>query len=140
MRDRNSYPWHDHYFRPPAFPDLIVYQFHVGRFSAGGDRRPHRVAKFLDVLDRVEYFADLGVTALQPLPVVEFQGEWSLATTAPTCSPRRWIIASARRVLRVVQGDDGGVIEVDDDAVRERPRSGVVSGAVVGVVTGWSSG
>jgi hypothetical protein len=42
--------------------------------------------------------------------------------------------------LRVVEGDDDGVIGVDDDAVRERPRSGVVSGAVVGVVTGWSSG
>ncbi len=32
------------------------------------------------------------------------------------------------------------VVEGDDDAVRERPRSGVVGGAVVGVVTGWSSG
>jgi 1,4-alpha-glucan branching enzyme len=47
---------------------LIVYQFHVGRFYArddeGHDRRPYRVAKFLDALDRVEYLADLGITAL----------------------------------------------------------------------------
>ena len=35
-------------------------------------------AKFLDALDRIEYLADLGVNALQPLPLVEFQGEWSL--------------------------------------------------------------
>ncbi len=82
VRDPGSYPWHDGGFRPPAFNDLIVYQFHVGTFYArddqGRDRRPHRVAKFLDALDRVEYLADLGVNALQPLPLVEFQGEWSL--------------------------------------------------------------
>ncbi|WP_258868483.1 alpha amylase C-terminal domain-containing protein [Arthrobacter sp. RT-1] len=62
--------------------DLIVYQFHVGVFSAldqaGRDIRPYRVAKFLDALERIEYLADLGVTAIQPLPLVEFQGEWSL--------------------------------------------------------------
>ena len=59
-----------------------MYQFHVGVFYArdnqGRDQRPGRPAKFLDVLDRVEYLADLGVNALQPLPVVEFPGEWSL--------------------------------------------------------------
>ena len=82
VRDPDAYPWHDQGFEPPAFNDLIVYQFHVGRFYAiddqGRDRRPNRVAKFLDTLDRIEYLADLGVNALQPLPVVEFQGEWSL--------------------------------------------------------------
>jgi 1,4-alpha-glucan branching enzyme len=82
VRDLSSYPWHDAGYQPPAFHNLIVYQFHVGRFYArdgqGRDMRPYRVAKFLDALDRVEYLADLGVTAVQPLPLVEFQGEWSL--------------------------------------------------------------
>jgi 1,4-alpha-glucan branching enzyme len=81
VRDPDSYPWHDQDWRPPAFNELIVYQFHVGVFYArdegGHDRRRNR-AKFLDVLGRIEYLADLGVTALQPLPLVEFQGEWSL--------------------------------------------------------------
>ena len=36
------------------------------------------MAKLLDAVDRVEYLVDLGVTAIQPLPLVEFQGEWSL--------------------------------------------------------------
>lgn len=77
VRARNSYPWHDERFASPAFNDLIVYQFHVGVFSAfdvaGRDRRPGRVAKFLDALERVEYLADLGVNAIQPLPFVEFR-------------------------------------------------------------------
>jgi 1,4-alpha-glucan branching enzyme len=82
VREGDSYPWHDGDFRPPAFNDLIVYQLHVGVFYArdrhGHDIRPHRVAKLLDVLNRVEYLADLGVNAIQPLPLVEFHGEWSL--------------------------------------------------------------
>jgi 1,4-alpha-glucan branching enzyme len=82
VRDPGSYPWHDQNFQAPAFNDLIVYQFHVGVFYArdgeGRDIRSHRVSKFLDVLDRIEYLADLGVNAVQPLPLVEFQGPWSL--------------------------------------------------------------
>ncbi|MEA2231630.1 MAG: 1,4-alpha-glucan branching enzyme [Solirubrobacteraceae bacterium] len=82
VRDPASYPWHDEDFRPPAPSDLVVYQLHVGRFFARGehgeDRRPYRVAKFLDALERIEYLSDLGVNAVQPLPVVEFAGEWSL--------------------------------------------------------------
>jgi 1,4-alpha-glucan branching enzyme len=80
--DTDDYPWHDEGWMPPAFADLIVYQFHVGVFSAvdaaGRDFRPHRTAKLLDAVQRVPYLARLGVTAVQPLPVVEFQGEWSL--------------------------------------------------------------
>jgi 1,4-alpha-glucan branching enzyme len=80
--DDSAYPWHDQDWSPPAFADLIVYQFHVGVFSAtdaqGHDRRAHRTAKLLDAAQRVPYLAALGVTAVQPLPVNEFQGEWSL--------------------------------------------------------------
>ena len=82
VRNPASYPWHDGGFARPKFNDLVVYQFHVGVFYArddqGHDLRSYRSAKFLDVLDRVEYLADLGVNAVQPLPVVEFSGEWSL--------------------------------------------------------------
>lgn len=82
VRDPNDYVWHDARYRPPAFSDLIVYQFHIGVFyakdDAGKDIRPHRVCKILDVVDRIEYFADLGVNAVMPLPFQEYQGENSL--------------------------------------------------------------
>jgi hypothetical protein len=38
-------------------------------------------------------------------------------------------------VLRVTQDDDDGVIGVDDDPMLRTAPRGVVSGAVVGVVT-----
>jgi 1,4-alpha-glucan branching enzyme len=82
VRARHSYAWRDAGYRPPAFHELVVYQLHVGVFSArdanGHDIRHRRVAKLLDVLDRIDYLVDLGVNAVQPLPLVEFHGEWSL--------------------------------------------------------------
>jgi 1,4-alpha-glucan branching enzyme len=82
VSDPSSYPWHDVGFHAPAFEDLIIYQFHVGTYYAvdqfGNDRRAGRVAKFLDVLGRVEYLAALGVTAVQMLPIAEFETKFSL--------------------------------------------------------------
>ena len=82
VRNPGTFPWRDQDYRPPAFNDLIIYQFHIGVFFAqddqGRDIRPGRVSKYLDVVDRIKYLADLGVNAIMPLPFVEFQGENSL--------------------------------------------------------------
>ncbi|KPJ95850.1 MAG: 1,4-alpha-glucan branching protein [Gammaproteobacteria bacterium SG8_11] len=82
VRDPNSYPWHDQYYRTPPFNDLIIYQFHIGRFYAvdenGADQRQHRVGNFLDILDQIPHLVELGVNAIEPLPIVEFQGPYSL--------------------------------------------------------------
>ena len=71
-----TFPWQDWSWRTPDFRDLIVYQFHVGTLF--GPNRESRVAKFLDVLDRLEYLADLGVNAIEPLPIVEYSTPRSL--------------------------------------------------------------
>lgn len=82
VRDPGDYPWHDAGFRPPAFSELIVYQFHIGVFFAedpgGEDIRRGRVCKILDAAGRIEYWADLGINAVMPLPFQEYQGENSM--------------------------------------------------------------
>lgn len=82
VRDPNEYQWHDKWYLTPKFNDLIIYQFHIGVFyakdDAGQDIRPNRVCKILDVVDRIEYWKDLGVNAVMPLPFQEYQGENSL--------------------------------------------------------------
>ena len=82
VRDPDSYPWHDHEYHTPAFNDLIIYQFHVGRFYAvnanNQDARQQREGKFLDILERIPYLVQLGINAIEPLPIVEFQGPYSL--------------------------------------------------------------
>ncbi len=78
----NTYPWHDQNYQPSHQAELIIYQLHIGVFyardAAGNDLRSQRVSKYLDVADRIPYLADLGVTAIMPLPFAEFPGENSL--------------------------------------------------------------
>jgi 1,4-alpha-glucan branching enzyme len=78
----STFPWHDQTFRPPRFNDLMIYQFHVGVYyatnSAGTDERTTRGGRFLDLLFRLEYLADLGINAIEPLPIDEFPSEMSL--------------------------------------------------------------
>jgi 1,4-alpha-glucan branching enzyme len=69
------FPWHETGFRTPAFNDLILYQLHVGAFHT--PRFP-KTGTFLDVVDKIPYLADLGVTAVQLLPIQEFPGDFSL--------------------------------------------------------------
>lgn len=82
VREPSSFVWRDASFRPPPFEDLLIYQFHFGVFYAkdtrGNDIRRGRVCKFLDVVDRIEYWADLGVNAILPLPFQEYQTANSL--------------------------------------------------------------
>ena len=75
ISDPNRFPWHDQGYRPPAFQDFIVYQFHVGTFSVATD---NFAGKFLDVIEKLPYLQALGVNAIQPLPIVEFPTEFSL--------------------------------------------------------------
>jgi 1,4-alpha-glucan branching enzyme len=72
LRAADTYPWHDQGWRAPSFHDLIIYQLHVGTFW--GPRLHERVATFLDVIDRLDYLVDLGINAIQPLPIGEFAG------------------------------------------------------------------
>jgi 1,4-alpha-glucan branching enzyme len=71
-----SFPWHDTGFRAPAFNDLVIYQLHVGAFYT--PRFPLHAGSFLDVVDKIPYLADLGINAVQLLPIQEFPGDFSL--------------------------------------------------------------
>ena len=51
---------------PPALRDLVVYELHVGTFSAEGT--------FDGVIPRLGALAELGVTAIEAMPIAEFPG------------------------------------------------------------------
>lgn len=81
VRDPARYPWRAQEWRTPAFKDLVIYQLHVGVFWAmdaqGHDRR-QKYGRFLDVAGKIPYLRDLGVNAVQLLPVQEYSGDFSL--------------------------------------------------------------
>jgi 1,4-alpha-glucan branching enzyme len=76
VRDPRRYPWHDAAYRTPHFHNLVLYQLHIGAFWS--PQSGQQSGKFLDVINRLPYLSDLGITAIQLLPIVEFQTAFSL--------------------------------------------------------------
>jgi 1,4-alpha-glucan branching enzyme len=68
IRDSAVYPWHDASFRTPDYSDMIVYQAHIGVYTAAYTRK---TTTFLDLVEKIPYLATLGINVLQPLPVDE---------------------------------------------------------------------
>lgn len=82
VREAAGYAWRSEPFHPPAFRDLQLYQLHIGTYhavdAAGRDVRDARTGTFLDLLFRIEYLRDLGINAIQPLPIQEYPSEFSM--------------------------------------------------------------
>jgi 1,4-alpha-glucan branching enzyme len=82
VRDPESYPWHDQGWRTPPFSDFIIYQLHIGTWwaqdDAGNDVRTTRGGTFLDAAMKLDHLRGLGVSAVQLLPVQEFETAFSL--------------------------------------------------------------
>jgi 1,4-alpha-glucan branching enzyme len=81
-RDPALYPWHDQGWQTPRYNDLIIYQLHIGTWWAqddsGNDARATRGGTFLDAITKLDYLRSLGVTAVQFLPVQEFETAFGL--------------------------------------------------------------
>ena len=72
-----TYHW-KHDDKPlPTNEQLIIYELHVGDFSGGlGDKGSPRVkGHFKGVLEKLDYLVDLGINALELMPVKEFPGK-----------------------------------------------------------------
>ncbi len=64
--DHDSYRWSDADWAGHDPRDGIIYELHVGTFSPRGD--------FDGVVERLDHLVDLGITAVELLPVAEFSG------------------------------------------------------------------
>jgi 1,4-alpha-glucan branching enzyme len=72
----SDFPWHDCGYVTPMFQDFVIYQLHVGTFFTPS--LPAKGGTFLDVARKIPYLVELGVTAIQLMPIQEFQTEFSL--------------------------------------------------------------
>src|SRR6266550_4498240 len=64
--DPLAYDWHDVNWRGRLWHEAVLYELHVGAFTAAGT--------FDGVADRLDYLADLGVTAIELMPIADFPG------------------------------------------------------------------
>jgi len=62
-----AYDWRDRSWRRPSPSELIIYEVHIGAFTAEGT--------FRSAIDRLTHVAALGVTAIELMPLADFPGE-----------------------------------------------------------------
>jgi maltooligosyltrehalose trehalohydrolase len=67
--DPQEFSWTDSGWSGRPLTDLIIYELHVGAFSQAGT--------FAGVAERLEYLAQLGITAIELMPIAEFAGRWN---------------------------------------------------------------
>lgn len=64
--DPAAFPWSDQDWRGIPLEDYLIYELHTGTFTPEGT--------FESVISRLPYLRDLGVTAIELMPVAEFPG------------------------------------------------------------------
>ena len=64
--DPRDFAWSDSGWRGRPWEEAVVYELHVGAFSAAGD--------FRGALARLDHLAELGVTAIELMPLAECAG------------------------------------------------------------------
>jgi maltooligosyltrehalose trehalohydrolase len=67
--DPRSFSWTDAGWRNLPPEDLVLYELHVGTFSPEGT--------FAGALARLPWLAELGVTAIELMPLADFPGRWN---------------------------------------------------------------
>jgi malto-oligosyltrehalose trehalohydrolase len=65
--DPNAFFWLDQDWRGRRWEEAVIYELHVGAFTPGGT--------FAAARDRLDYLAELGITALELMPVADFPGQ-----------------------------------------------------------------
>jgi maltooligosyltrehalose trehalohydrolase len=65
--DPNAFDWSDENWQGRAWEDAVIYELHVGAFSPAGT--------FAGVEEKLDYLADIGVTAIELMPVSDFPGK-----------------------------------------------------------------
>ena len=70
----DSYTW-QHDDKPlPSNEELVIYELFVGGFS-GGESNSKERGTFKDIIDKLDYFCELGINAIELMPVQEYPGD-----------------------------------------------------------------
>ena len=65
--DHSKYQWRDQNWQGVRLPDYVIYEVHIGTFTSEGT--------FEAAIARLKDLVDLGITALEIMPVAQFPGE-----------------------------------------------------------------
>ena len=68
LYDQNDFVWHDVMWQGWPLATAVIYELHVGTFTAAGT--------LTSAIDRLPYLRDLGVTHVEVLPIADFPGDF----------------------------------------------------------------
>ena len=72
----DEYVWRHDDTPLPTNNEIIIYEMHVGDFS-GGEADGYKRGRYTDVIAKLDYLADLGVNALELMPLKESPGDFN---------------------------------------------------------------
>ena len=70
-----SFDWEGDSFNIAPWNELVIYELHVGTFN--DEKYTNHKGEFASVSERIEYFKNLGINAIQIMPIGEFAGDKS---------------------------------------------------------------
>jgi malto-oligosyltrehalose trehalohydrolase len=82
--DPRSFEWRDTEWAGRPWEETVLYELHIGTFTAEGT--------FAGVEQRLDYLADLGVTAIELMPIADFPGQrnWGYDGVLPFAPDSRY--------------------------------------------------
>ena len=91
--DPRSYPWRTGNWRGRPWHEAVLYELHVGAFSASGD--------FDGVLHKLDWLERLGVTAIELMPIADFAGRrnWGYDGVLPFAPDRAYGASDSLKAL-----------------------------------------
>ncbi len=76
QRITDTYVWQHDDHPLPTDQELVIYEMHVANFS-GGEDDPHLRGKYKHVIEKLDYLCELGINAIELMPVKEYPGDYS---------------------------------------------------------------
>lgn len=67
--DPRAYGWADEGWRGRPWEETVLYELHVGAFTEAGT--------FRAAIERLDDLAELGITAIELMPIADFHGRWN---------------------------------------------------------------
>lgn len=64
--DTEAFSWSDQHWKNPDLRSYIIYELHTGTFTPQGT--------FAGIIEKLDYLLDLGITAIELMPVAQFPG------------------------------------------------------------------
>jgi maltooligosyltrehalose trehalohydrolase len=66
--DHAAFPWTDHGWQAPPLSSALIYELHIGTFTAQGT--------FDSAVEKLDELIEIGVTHVEVMPVAQFPGRW----------------------------------------------------------------